>query len=130
MQRAFRDLVLRTSEDDPSKLRGGDFGFLDATSRALPAPVIQAALALKEVGDVSRPVRSEGRWYVLELTQRLPGVKRTLDQVRPVIQQRLLRQSREKLTARLMAEVRARADVHIDEEALAGVSLGPTVKPR
>ncbi len=115
---AFRDLVVRHSEDDVSRLRNGDLAYLKRSSTDQPAAVVSAAFALAEVGDVSEPVKSDKGYHILKLTQTLPAVVRTLEDVKKIIQQRLVSDLRKKRTDELLAELRRDIKVELDEKAV------------
>src|SRR5256885_164302 len=44
--KGFRDLVGKYSQDEETKLRGGDLRYFDAATKDLPAPVVKGAFAL------------------------------------------------------------------------------------
>jgi hypothetical protein len=100
--KGFRDLVMKYSADEDTKLRGGDLRFFSAASKDLPAPVVKAAFGLVSTGDVSGAIDAgNGTFYVLKQTGRrqtnreLDELKRQLDDKqlpdaqRPAIQQRI-----------------------------------------
>jgi peptidyl-prolyl cis-trans isomerase C len=117
-QKTFQEWVAKHSEDEPSKIKGGDLGFLDERTRLYPAPVVTAAFTLHEVGDISDVVKSDRGYHLLQLTQLRPAVVRSLAEVKPIIQQRLLRTLRGERTKAVMAEVRGKVKVEIDDQVL------------
>ena len=123
--RAFRDLVLAHSTDETSKQRGGDLAFFDRRTAMYPSELVTAAFALGEVGQVSEAVKTPKGFAVLKLTHKRPGFVRPMEEMRPVIRQRLLHDQRRKRTEELMQSLRAKADVKIDEKALAEVGRNP-----
>jgi peptidyl-prolyl cis-trans isomerase C len=134
--KALRELVARLSEDEDSKSRGGDLTFFDRKTAMYPRPVVEAAFALEEIGDVSPPVASEHGFAVLVLTQRRPGFTRALPEVSREIRRQLLRERGTKKTDELVAEMRKRLKVEIYEDKLARVvpaaaaPLPPPGEPR
>src|SRR5689334_3041431 len=56
--KGFRDLVMKYSSDEDTKLRGGDLRYFDAQTKDLPAPVVRAAFGLVNTGDVSQTVHA------------------------------------------------------------------------
>jgi peptidyl-prolyl cis-trans isomerase C len=121
--KGFRDLVTKYSEDEDSKSRGGDLMSFDASSTTVPKPVVEAAFALKEVGDISPPVKVDRGYAVLRLTQKRPGFSRPLPEVKRQIQQRLFRDLRAKAMDTFVAELRQKYTVTIDEANLAKVTV-------
>ncbi|HVR61912.1 MAG TPA: peptidyl-prolyl cis-trans isomerase [Polyangia bacterium] len=120
-QKPFRDLVAKYSEDEDSKGRGGDLLFIDKQSPQYPRPVVDAAFALKEVGDVSAPVKSDKGYHILKLTQKRPGFNRPLAEVKRQIQQRLFRDIRTKALDDFYAEMKKKTNVEVFEDNLGKV---------
>lgn len=124
--KVFRELVTKYSEDEDSKPRGGDLTSFDRASTIYPKPVIDAAFALKEVGDVSAPVKSDKGYHVLRLTQKRPGFSRPLPEVKRQIQQRLFRDMRTKALDAFVADLKKKYSVTVDEANLAKVTVDTT----
>jgi peptidyl-prolyl cis-trans isomerase C len=122
-QKAFQEWVTRYSEDEPTKIKGGDLGFLDERTRLYPAPVVTAAFALQEVGDISDAIKSDRGYHLVQLTQVRPAVVRSLAEVKPIIQQRILRTLRSERAKAVMAEARSKVKVEIDDQALRDVKV-------
>jgi len=120
-QKGFRDLVAKYSEDEDSKPRGGDLSFFTADSTAYPKPIVDAAFALKEVGDVSAPVKTDKGWAILKLTQRRPGFNRPLAEVKRQIQQRLFRDMRSKAMDNFVDDLKKKSSIAINEDNLSKV---------
>jgi len=126
----FRELVTKYSEDEDSKARGGDLTSFDKASTLYPKPVIEAAFALKEIGDVSAPVKSDSGYHILRLMQKRPGFSRPLAEVKRQIQQRLFRDVRTRALDAFVADLRKKYAVTIDEANLAKVSIDTGSDPR
>src|SRR5438552_7167412 len=95
----------------------------DAKSTSVPKPVVEAAFALKEIGDVSPPIKTDRGYVVLRLTQKRPGFSRPLAEVKRQIQQRLFRDLRAKAMDSFVAELRQKYTVTVDEANLAKVTV-------
>lgn len=121
--KAFRDLVARESEDEDSKQRGGDLTQLDRASSQVPRAVVNAAFALKEIGDLSDLVSTDKGFVILKLTDRRPAVSHTLEEAKPEIQRRLLEEMRARRKQELVDEARKTIRVEIDEAELAKLEL-------
>ncbi|HVZ85442.1 MAG TPA: peptidyl-prolyl cis-trans isomerase [Polyangia bacterium] len=137
-QKPFRDLVAKYSEDEDSKPRGGDLSFFAADTTAYPKPIVDGAFALKEIGDVSAPIKTDKGWAVLKLTQRRPGFNRPLAEVKRQIQQRLFRDMRSKAMDNFVDDLKKKSSIAINEDNLAkvvvdtattGPSLGMPTSP-
>src|SRR5262249_1015864 len=69
--KGFRDLVNKYSQDEDTKLRGGDLRYFDANTKDVAAPVVKAAFQLINTGDVSGVFDARnGTWHILTLTVR------------------------------------------------------------
>jgi len=121
--RPFRALVEKYSIDEDSKPLGGDLTFLDRQNTQLPRAVVEAAFALKEVGDISPPVASDKGYHVLKLTQRRPGFTRPLEGVSAEIKRLILLDRRAKKQEEMVAEMRQKLKVQIYEDELAKVKV-------
>ncbi|HEY0172745.1 MAG TPA: peptidyl-prolyl cis-trans isomerase, partial [Pyrinomonadaceae bacterium] len=76
--------VARQRSEDPSLMRGGDFGFWDDArlkQAGLPQEVVSGLFGGMRPGDFSTPFRMEdGRWIILKLTdRRLQNEPQTLE---------------------------------------------------
>lgn len=122
--KGFRDLVLKYSTDEETKLRGGDLRYFDAASTELPAPVVKAAFELTQTGDVSQAIAAgDGTWYVLKQTGRRRAMTRSFEDAKPAIRNKLFRDSRMKAQKDFVDGLRGRAKVEIDEANLARVRI-------
>ena len=121
--KGFRDLVTKYSEDEDSKSRGGDLMSFDASSTTVPKPVVEGAFALKEVGDISPPIKTDRGYAVLRLTQKRPGFSRPLAEVKRQIQQRLFRDTRTKALDAFIADLKKNTKIDIHEDNLGKVVI-------
>ncbi len=121
--KVFTELVKKYSEDEDSKPRGGDLTSFDKATTTLPRPVVDAAFAMKEIGEVSAPVKSDKGYHVLRLTQKRPGFSRPMAEVKRQIQQRLFRDMRTKALDTFVADLRKKYSVKIDDANLAKVTV-------
>src|SRR3954466_11209083 len=65
--KGFRDLVMKYTADEETKLRGGDLRDLEMTEKEVPMPVVKAAFGLMNTGDVSSVVDAgNGQFYILK----------------------------------------------------------------
>jgi len=121
--KAFRDLVTKYSEDEDSKSRGGDLTSFERSTKLVPPAIVEAAFALKEVGDVSAPVKTDTGYAILKLTGKRPGFSRPLAEVKRTIQQRLFKDLRTKAMESFIEDLRKKYTVTIDEGNLAKVAV-------
>jgi peptidyl-prolyl cis-trans isomerase C len=121
--KAFRDLVAKESEDADSKLRGGDLTQFDRATTLVAAPIVEAAFALTEVGNISHMVSTDKGFVILKLTERRPALTRSLEEAKAEIQKRLLEELRTKKKKELVEEARKSVRVEIFEDQLAKLDL-------
>jgi peptidyl-prolyl cis-trans isomerase C len=122
--KGFRDLVNKYSQDEDSKLRGGDLRYFDATTKDVPGPVIKAAFALLNTGDVSGVVDAgNGTWYVLKQTGRRKSMTRSFDDAKPAIRNKLFRDKRMAAQKDFVDGLKHAAKIEINEPNLAKVRI-------
>ncbi|MGE0547277.1 MAG: peptidylprolyl isomerase [Kofleriaceae bacterium] len=122
--KGFRDLVMKYTADEESKLRGGDLRYFDATTKDLPADVVKAAFALVNTGDVSPAVAAgSGTWYVLKQTGRRKAQTKSFDDAKPAIRSKLFRDRRLQAQKDFIDKLRGAAKIEINEANLAKVRI-------
>lgn len=124
--KGFRDLVEKYSSDEETKLRGGDLRYFTADSTEVPAPVVKAAFALAQIGDISEVIDAgAGKFYVLKQTNRRKGSTRSFDDAKPSIRNTLFREKRTAAQKAFIDGLRAKSKIEIDEASLAKVRIEP-----
>jgi peptidyl-prolyl cis-trans isomerase D len=103
----FAGLAKKFSEDEGSKANGGD---LDYFSRGRMVPEFEAAAFALEVGQVSDIVKSQFGFHIIKVVDKKPAVTRTLDEVRPQIEEQLKRQRADQQIATRATELAAGID--------------------
>ena len=122
--KGFRDLVGKYSQDEETKLRGGDLRYFDMQSKDLPAPVIKAAFALVNTGDVSPVVDAgNGTFYILKQTGRRKAMTKSLDEAKAQIRNKLFREKRLQAQKDFVDNLRGQAKIEINEANLAKVRI-------
>jgi len=125
--KGFRDLVNRYSQDDDSKLRGGDLRYFpagDALTKDVPAPVVKAAFALVNTGDVSLAVDAgNGTWYVLKQTGRRKSMTKSFDDAKPAIRNKLFRDKRQAAQKDFVDGLKTAAKIEVNDVNLAKVRI-------
>src|SRR6185369_3922684 len=89
-----------------------------------PAPVVKAAFALANTGDVS-PVldAGNGTFYILKQTGRRRAMTKTFDDAKPQIRNKLFRDKRLQAQKDFVDKLRAGAKIDINEANLAKVRI-------
>lgn len=122
--KGFRDLVMKYSTDEETKLRGGDLRYFEAANKELPAPVVKAAFTLIQTGDVSQTVDAgNGTFYVLKQTGRRKAMTKAFEDAKPAIRNKLFRDSRMKAQKDFVDGLKTAAKVEINEANLAKVRI-------
>jgi len=85
----FADLAARFSMDDSNKSRGGDLNWFP---RGIMVKTFEkAAFKLKNIGDISQPIKTQYGWHIIELLGKRPIIQQPLAEVKGEILQ-ILRQ--------------------------------------
>jgi hypothetical protein len=135
---AWRALVRGESRDETTRELGGDLGFVSREgSPQVPREVAEAAFALREVGQVAAQVVESPRggpnrgpgFHVLRLIARRDALRRSLDDVRRAIRNRLFEEASDRAQAaavrELLERLRRESPVQVDEGALSRVRIAP-----
>ncbi|NVB81023.1 MAG: hypothetical protein HOV81_21685, partial [Kofleriaceae bacterium] len=122
--KGFRDLVMKYSSDEESKLRGGDLRYLELANKDVPPAVVKAAFTLMNTGDVSGVVDAgNGTFYVLKQTGRRKQMTKGFDDAKPQIRNKLFREKRLAAQKDFIDGLRTKAKIEINEANLAKVRI-------
>jgi parvulin-like peptidyl-prolyl isomerase len=99
----FATLAAQNSEDEATKLHGGDLGYFSATR--MPPDFVEVATKLRP-GEVSKPVRTRLGFHLLKLTDVQAPWQQTFDEVRGDIAIRLSNEKRVAAMQKLLVELR------------------------
>lgn len=127
----FGPLAAETSFDQATKYRGGDLGYLIAGTDAegVERPVLDAAFALANPGEVSEIIETPRGFHLVRLTERQPEAVRPLTAtVRANIANRLARERNRVVDQELSAAILADRRVETHTERLAAIP-SPTGLP-
>lgn len=94
--RGFGALAIEYSEDQPTRYRGGDFGWVEAGRRdaRFDPAVVETLFQLAEPGSVSDVLETPRGFHLVKLLEARPERVKPLDQVRPAIEHVLLIENR------------------------------------
>jgi hypothetical protein len=126
----FGQLVKANSED-ASKAVEGDVGALPLSQLAsrFGPEVAQAAEALKAPGELSAVTAGRTGFYILKLRAYTPASQSSLAEVKGQIRSRLQNERRSQASEKFLAELASKANLKVDEAALAKVQADVTPKP-
>jgi len=117
----FGALAMEYSEEATSRFKGGDVGWLQAGASGYrwPDEVVNAAFALKAVGDISEVIEAKDGFYLLrKLDFREPAVQPLEGRFRSSIANAVLAQKREALEKELKKEWQEAHPATIDEKLI------------
>lgn len=103
----FFELVALESEDEASKARGGDLGFISPSR--VPADFLAAVRRLS-VGQISSPIRTQLGFHIMQVTDSRPAGRLSFEQVEPEIELHLRNQKRQAAVLNLASELAGRAE--------------------
>ena len=82
----FAELATKFSEDDTSKVKGGD---LDFFGKGQMVPEFDTVAFALQPGQISDLVKSQFGYHIIKVIDKKPATKRTLDEVRAQIEDQL-----------------------------------------
>lgn len=119
---SFADVAKEKSTDLGSGRRGGELGLFGA-GRMVPEFEV-VAFALKP-GEISEVVKTQYGWHVILVTERKEGSVRPFEQVKAQIKSQMRNQQLQAQVDKYMNELRAKANIQIDEKALEALRPPP-----
>ena len=118
----FADIAKERSTDLGTGRRGGDLGKF-GPGRMVPE-FERAAFALQP-GEISEPVKTQYGYHIILVTERVDGAPRPFEQVKVQIKSQIANQRLQEKLATFMDELKAKADIQIDEAALDALQPPP-----
>jgi peptidyl-prolyl cis-trans isomerase D len=112
----FAALAKKFSEDPGSRDQGGD---LDYFSRGRMVPEFENAVFALQPGEVSDLIRTQFGFHIIQLVDKRPAVTRTLEEVRPQIEEQLRAQRAGEQLAARATELATRIGDPADLDAVA-----------
>jgi peptidyl-prolyl cis-trans isomerase D len=143
----FAKLATQYSEDEASKAKGGD---LDFFSKGQMVPEFDKAAFSMKPGEISDLVKSQYGYHIIKVIEKKPATKKTLEEVRPQIEDRLKWERAQAEAQRVAEEVAGKLKKPADfdgyakgrgltvgesslfsrEEPIAGLGIAPAVAER
>jgi len=124
-EKGFGAVAADYSEDQISRYRGGDAGWLDAGSTLAgrwPETVIAAGFALQNIGDMSQVLPAADGFYLVRKMDARPSVVAPLASVQTALERRLLAEKRQAAAADFKRSTRAALVVSTDLSLLSRVA--------
>ena len=130
--KTFRAMAQRTSDDQRTRLRGGDLRFFDADGQppagsesAIADPaLVKAAFTLKHLGDLyPQPVAHGTHFSVVKLTGKRAAEHRTVEDAEDAIRSRLVHEQRQRALDALIERLKQQQQPKVDAERITWVQL-------
>ncbi len=120
--RGFGALAINYSEEQASRYRGGDIGWIEqGADTRWPAAVMEAVFGFSTNGEISPVITTDrGLFLVMRTDYRGPGLQ-PLDSVEASIRQELLSEKRARLEENFKKNVREVAAITVNQKALASI---------
>ncbi|MCE9519427.1 MAG: peptidylprolyl isomerase, partial [Verrucomicrobia bacterium] len=115
----FDELVMKYSDDDSAKLRGGDLGWF--TRDRVPPEFAEKVFALP-VDEMSAPFESHLGWHILIVKEKRPARAATFDEMKDEIAAMQDREWRETAVKRLLEDLRLKAKIVKFDDRIATIS--------
>lgn len=100
------DRMAQIYSEDSSRDLGGDWGWIER--KTLAAPLEKIAFNLP-VGRISNIIEFSGNFYLLKVEEKRGGATRSLAEVRPEIEKKLIQEEAQNLQERWLASLRSKA---------------------
>src|SRR3972149_10022650 len=113
----FEDLAKKFSTDPGSKDTGGDLGFF---SQGMMVPEFDSVAFKLKVGEVSDIVQSRFGFHIIKLLEKKEGKQKSVEESKPEIEKKLLGQKRKDKFDTLVADLKAKAKISINNDLLLG----------
>ena len=104
----FAKLATANSEDPGSKTKGG---LLDFFGRGKMVPEFEEAAFAMKAGEISKPVKTNYGYHLIQLVEKRPAKDRTLDEVRNEIASNLIAREKSKVQLDQLKELMSKGDV-------------------
>lgn len=129
--RHFGYLAAKYSDDQATRYKGGDMGWINAGAKDLrwPAGVVDAAFALSSPGECSPVVTADDGYYLVKLLRKEDASRLPFEQVAANIRNRLERERRQRVLDDLYRGSLGAVPVRVDEARLAEVRPAAAVTP-
>ena len=117
---AYRRLAAKYSDDAGNRHRGGDLGYFARADEGGPMPkeFCDATFAMKEINDISPPVKTDKGYHIIKLTGKRNKIERTFEQVKGQIQQRLYKDKRTGSFDQFVEDLKKKNAITINEKLL------------
>jgi peptidyl-prolyl cis-trans isomerase C len=107
--------IAKEKSTGPSAAQGGDLGYLSKGTIILEIEEVVFALVLEELSEV---IKTDFGFHILKITEKKPEIIKALEEVKEDIIQTLLPDKQKEAFENLIEELKGKAEIEINEEAL------------
>jgi len=107
--------IAKEKSTGPSAAQGGDLGYLSKGTIIPEIEEVVFALGLEELSEV---IKTDFGFHILKITEKKPKSVKTLEEVKEDIIQTLLPNKQKEAFENLLEELKGKAEIEINEEAL------------
>lgn len=127
---AFGKVAVSFSEDQDSRYRGGDIGWLQAgkTDGRIDNKVSDAIFALKTPGQVSQVITAPDGYYIVKLIEAKAATVKPFATVKDGVKYQVVQEKKKKIENDLIAQLKSRIPVTVNRALLQTVSQSDEVK--
>lgn len=127
----FGLLAQRNSEDQVSRYRGGDIGWVTVgtTNGSWPPEVLSALFRLKQPGELAPVVETATAFYLVKLVERRPAEMRPLEEVRAGVEYLASREKKQQREECFYAGLRQEYEIRINHTLLKSMELPHRLGP-
>ncbi|MCK5805466.1 MAG: peptidylprolyl isomerase, partial [Lentisphaeria bacterium] len=124
----FGKMAIKRSEDQTTRYKGGDIGWITEGRERYrwPDEVVAAAFALNNVGDVSEVVATPTGLYIVKFSDHREAVVTPIEKVATQIRHTLILQKRRQAEKTFLVRIRDSFEIEIYSDVLKSV---PTIAP-
>ncbi len=128
----FGATAVKYSEDQASRYRGGETGWLTEGAKKPPwdQAVIEAVFSLPKPGDLSPVIATPGGFYLAKLIERRESGVRPLTEVRELIRRKLFAGKKDAITRDFYREEGGKVKVEVNRDLLKALVTEETAKER
>ena len=117
-QKGFGALAVQNSHHRASRYKGGDIGWVQATSKQWYPEVIETAFALETTGQISELIETEHGLFLLKLLETKEPHIKPLTDVQPMIRHQLLQEKQRTLETQFVQQARDAVKIKIYKDVL------------
>lgn len=120
----FGALAIEYSEDQSTRYRGGDIGWISkGLSYRWDQSIIDAGFALQHPGDISEIIETQDGLYLIKLMDRQESLVKPFDQVKEQIRHKMLLEKRKDIENAFKKQIRITTDIKIFPEVLNKIQI-------